>query len=59
MSNTILVNVHKFQEVVNSQGKLIKIKEIFLDIGKEMLETSYILTLGKLLKIAPKLERYF
>jgi hypothetical protein len=43
---------------MNSQEKLIIIKEIFLDFGKHMLETSYILNLGKLLKITPKFKRY-
>ncbi len=43
---------------MNSQEKLITIQEIFLDIGKQMLETSYVLNLGQLLKIAPKLKRY-
>jgi hypothetical protein len=56
--NTIHVEAHKFQEVVNSQEKLIKIEEIFLNIGKQMLETSYILSLGQLLEISPKLKRY-
>jgi hypothetical protein len=35
------------------------VEEIFLDIVKQMLETSYTLNLGQLLKIAPKLKRYF
>ncbi len=39
-------DAQKFQEMVNSQGKLITIEEIFLDIGKQMLETYYILNLG-------------
>jgi hypothetical protein len=43
---------------VNSQGKLIIVEEIFLDIGKQILETSYTLNLGQLLKIAPELKRY-
>jgi len=43
---------------VNSQEKLITIKEIFPYIGEQMLETSYTLNLGQLLKIAPKLKRY-
>jgi hypothetical protein len=34
------------------------IKEIFLGIGKWMLETSCTLNLGQLLKIAPQLKRY-
>jgi hypothetical protein len=37
---------------------LITIKEIFLDISKQILETSYTLSLGQLLKIAPDLNRY-
>jgi hypothetical protein len=43
MPNIILVDAQKFQEVVNSQGKLITIEKIFLDIGKQILETSYTL----------------
>jgi hypothetical protein len=39
MPNTTLVDAHKFQEVMNSQGKLIIIEEIFQNIGKQMLET--------------------
>jgi hypothetical protein len=31
---------------MNSQEKLIKVKEIFVNIGKKMLKTSYILSLG-------------
>jgi hypothetical protein len=34
MPNTTLVEIQKFQEVVNSQEILIIVKEIFLDIGK-------------------------
>ncbi len=34
------------------------VEKFFLDIGKQMLETSYTLNLGQLLKIAPKLKRY-
>jgi hypothetical protein len=43
---------------MNSQEKLITIKEIFLDIDKQMLETSYTLNLGQLFKIAHELKRY-
>jgi hypothetical protein len=43
---------------VNSQKKLIIVEEMFLDIGKQMLETSYTLNLGQLLKIALKLQKY-
>jgi hypothetical protein len=36
----------KSQEVVNPQEKLIIIKDIFLNIGKQMLEISSTLNLG-------------
>jgi hypothetical protein len=39
-------------------SKFIYLKEIFQDINKQMLETSYKLNLGKLFKIAPKLKTY-
>jgi len=52
------VDAQKSQEVVNSQGKLIIIKEIFLDTGKHMLETNYTLNLGQLLKITFELNKY-
>jgi hypothetical protein len=45
MPNTTPVDTHKSQKVANSQGKLITVKEKFLDIGKQMLETSYTLNL--------------
>jgi hypothetical protein len=44
---------------MNPQGKLIRVEEIFLDIGKKMLETSYTLNLGQLLKITFKVKNYF
>jgi hypothetical protein len=50
MLNTTLMDAQKSQEVMNSQGKLITVEEIFLDIGKQMLETSYILNLRQLFK---------
>ncbi len=56
MPNTSPTGAQKSQEVVNSQGKLIIVKEIFLDIGKQMLETSYTLNLGQLFKIAHELK---
>jgi len=59
MPNIILMETQKYQEVMNSQEKLIIIEEIFMDISKQMLETSYTLRLGQLLKIAPQLKRYF
>jgi hypothetical protein len=37
---------------------MITVEEIFLDFGKQMLETSYNLNLGQLFKIAPKLKKY-
>ncbi len=58
MPNTTPMDAHKFQEVVNLQRKLIIVEEIFLHIGKQMLETNYTLNLGQLFKIAPKLKRY-
>jgi hypothetical protein len=39
-------------------SKFIYVKEIFQDINKQMLETSYTLNLGQLFKIAPNLKRY-
>jgi hypothetical protein len=57
MPNTIPMETKKSQEVVNSQEKLITIEEIFLDIGKQMLEIIYTLNLGQLLKIVHKLKR--
>jgi hypothetical protein len=50
------MDAQKFQEVVNSQGKLITIEEICLDIGKQMLKTSYTLNLGQLFKIVLELK---
>ncbi len=58
MPNTIPMETHKYQEVMNSQKKLIIVEEIFLDIGEQMLETNYTLSLGQLLKITPKLKKY-
>jgi hypothetical protein len=58
MPNTTCMEAQKSQEVMNSQEKLITIEEIFLDIGKQMLETNYSLNLGQLPKIAPELKRY-
>jgi hypothetical protein len=58
MPNTTLVDAQKFQEIVNSKGKLIIIEDIFLDIVKQMLKTSYTLNLRQLLKITPKLKPY-
>jgi hypothetical protein len=56
--NIIHVETQKYQGVVNSQEKLITIEEIFLDIGKHMLETSYILSLKQLFKITLDLKTY-
>ncbi len=58
MPNTTPTKAQKSQEMVNSQKKLITVEEIFIDIGKRMLETSYILSLGRLFKIASQLKRY-
>jgi hypothetical protein len=57
MQNTTPTEAQKSQDVVNSQEKLITVKEIFLNIGKYMLE-NYILNLGQLFKIAFKLKIY-
>ncbi len=43
---------------MNSLKKLITTKENFLNIGKQMVETSSILNLGHLFKIAPELKKY-
>ncbi len=43
MPNIIPMDAQKSQEIVNSQGKLIKVEENFLDIGKQMLKTSWFL----------------
>ncbi len=43
---------------MNSQEKLIIVEKIFLDIDRQMLKTSYILSLGQLLKIAHELKIY-
>jgi hypothetical protein len=58
MPNTTSMHAQKYQEVVNSQGKLIKVEEIFLDISKLMLETSYTLNLGQFFFKALELKRY-
>jgi hypothetical protein len=50
MPNTTHVEAQKSQEVMNSQEKFITIEEIFLGIGKQMLETSYNLSLGQLFR---------
>jgi hypothetical protein len=34
MPNATIVEAHKYQEVMNSQEKLIAVEEIFLNIGK-------------------------
>ncbi len=46
MPNTTPVEAQKSQEAMNSQEKLNIIEKIFLDIVKQMLETSYTLNLG-------------
>ncbi len=43
---------------MNSQKKPIIVEEDFLNIGKQMLETNYILNLEQLLRIAPTLKKY-
>jgi hypothetical protein len=58
MPNITSMETQKSQEVVNSQEKLIIVEKIFLDIGKQMLETSYTLNLGQLFKIILGLKKY-
>ncbi len=58
MPNITPINAQK-SLVMNSQGKLITIEKINLDIGKQMLETNYTVNLGKLLIITPKQNKYF
>jgi hypothetical protein len=58
MLNIFLVETQKSKEVVNSQEKFITLEKMLLDIGKQMLKTSYILNLGQLFTIVPKLNRY-
>ncbi len=58
MPNTTPVEAQKSQEAMNSQEKLNIVEEIFLDIGKQMLKTSYTLNLGQLFKIAHEVKRY-
>jgi hypothetical protein len=58
MPNTTPVDAYKCREVVNLQGKLIMVEEIFLDFGKQMLQIKYILNLGQLFKITFKLKKY-
>ncbi len=53
-----MLDLGTIHEVVNSQEKLITIKEIFLNISKQMLKTSYTLNLQQLLKIAHELKIY-
>jgi hypothetical protein len=49
MPNTTPMDAHKYQEIVNPQGKLIIVEEIFPNISKQMLGTCYILNLRQLL----------
>jgi hypothetical protein len=54
----LLLGILKLLESIISQSKLISIEEIFQDINRQMLETSYTLNLGQLLKMALELKRY-
>ncbi len=59
MPNTTLsVELQNLQESIVSQSKLISIEEIFQDINRRMLETSYTVNLGQKLKMALELKRY-
>ncbi len=51
------IEAQKYQELVDSQEKLIIEEECFQDIRKQMLEISYALILGQLLKITLKFKR--
>jgi len=53
-----MLDLGTIHEVVNSQEKLITIKDIFLNVSKQMLKTSYTLNLQQLLKIAHELKIY-
>jgi hypothetical protein len=43
----------------NPNNKIMSMEQIFQDINKKMLETTYTLKLGQLLKIAPDLKRIY
>ncbi len=43
----------------NPNNKIMSMEQIFQDINKQMLETTYTLKLGQLLKIAPDLKRVY
>jgi hypothetical protein len=58
MPNITFMEAQNSQEVVNSQDKLIIVEKSFLDISKQMFETSYTLNLGQLLEIALELKKY-
>jgi hypothetical protein len=55
---TPYLETSKPHESIVSQSKLISIEEKFQDINRQMLETSYILNLGQLLKMVLELKRY-
>jgi len=42
----------------NHINKVMSMEQIFQDISKQMLKTTYILRLGQLLKITPNLKKY-
>lgn len=43
------LKIHKLQKFIVPQSKLKLVEEIFQDVNKQMLETSYTLNLGQLL----------
>jgi hypothetical protein len=57
-NTTPSIEPKKPKKIVVSQSELISIKEIFQDINKHMLEISYTLNLGQLLKIVLELQIY-
>jgi hypothetical protein len=48
----------KLQEILSIfPSKIIYVEEIFQDINKQMLETSYTSNLGQLMKITPNMKK--
>ncbi len=57
-NTTPFIKTPKPQESIVFHNKLISIKEIFQDINRQMLEISYTLNLGQLLKMVHELKIY-
>ncbi len=58
LNTTPFIETPKPQESTVFHNKLILIKEIFQDINRQMLEISYTLNLGQLLKMVHELKIY-